>query len=461
MDYGKETIRALAGDDFGRLHWVEYRQAQHGKPTGLYLAHDKAGAVPLDNPLRGRHPTGDLEAPVLPIPFNVAEFIAFEDMAGPLGLVEQLSDEERQALRKSAPAAHALVVAVLKGPPAQHGAGPTHWTIENAAAAIAAQEGWHNEARDTLCEQMMQAARDGVLTVRHPHTGLPYRPDPVRKFYETVTPADANAWLALDPVQTLRRHGPAPVTAEPVARDASAPADELVFPLAQSLAPWFNCRLDQVPDKWRAKLEQAALPHWDDMNAAGRLSWAEQFDAQSDPAREHERNAAWQYVVRRNDLLSEQAKLEAMQPDKPSELAIRRQELARIALDLSDLESRSTAEPAATVGAPAPAPAEADVGPLPLTTGNIAFCFSGLRYTEAKWKKPLGDKPKWLEACVAIPGLQGVRETRWDPVCIGGALVRNGHVNARNVRAKFQSQPMLALWLDAWKTYEAGYIESD
>ena len=358
MDYGKETIRALAGDDFGRLHWVECRQAQQGKPTGLYLAHDKAGAVPLDNPLRGRHPTGDLEAPVLPIPFNVAEFIAFEDMAGPLGLVEQLSDEERQALRKSAPAAHALVVAVLKGPPAQHGAGPTHWTIENAAAAIAAQEGWHNEARDTLCEQMMQAARDGVLTVRHPHTGLPYRPDPVRKFYETVTPADANAWLALDLVQTLRWHGPAPVTAEPVARDASAPADELVFPLAQSLAPWFNCRLDQVPDKWRAKLEQAAFPHWDDMNAAGRLSWAEQFDAQSDPAREHERNAAWQYVVRRNDLLSEQAKLEAMQPDKPSELAIRRQELARIALELSDLESRSTAEPAATVGAPAPAEAD-------------------------------------------------------------------------------------------------------
>ena len=432
MDYGKETIRALAGDDFGRLHWVEYRQAQHGKPTGLYLAHDKAGAVPLDNPLRGRHPTGDLEAPVLPIPFNVAEFIAFEDMAGPLGLVEQLSDEERQALRKSAPAAHALVVAVLKGPPAQHGAGPTHWTIENAAAAIAVQEGWHNEARDTLCEQMMQAARDGVLTVRHPHTGLPYRPDPVRKFYETVTPADANAWLAFDPVQTLLRHGPAPVTAEPVARDASAPADEFDFPLAQSLAPWFNCRLDQVPDKWRAKLEQAAFPHWDDMNAAGRLSWAEQFDAQSDPAREHERNAAWQYVVRRNDLLSEQAKLEAMQPDKPSELAIRRQELARIALELSDLESRSTAEPAATVGAPAPAEAD-DARDAAVQMAAVAALSLAV--------EPAGDKSLTRDAMAKRAALLArFREFGGKRPCEGGKKGKHGALAALERETKIDDK---------------------
>lgn len=84
------------------------------------------------------------------------------------------------------------------------GNGPTHWTIGNAAAAIAAQEGWHEHARDTLQEQMMQAARDGTLTVRHPHTDIPYRPDPVRDFYETVTPADVNSWLARDPANSLK-----------------------------------------------------------------------------------------------------------------------------------------------------------------------------------------------------------------------------------------------------------------
>lgn len=110
---------------------------------------------------------------------------------------------------------------------------------------------------------------------------------------------------------------------------------------------------------------------------------------------------------------------------------------------------------------PVPAVVAVDDGPLPLTTGDIAFCFDGLRYTEAKWKKPLGNKPKWLVACVAISGQRGVRETRWNPVLIGGALVRAGHVAANSARARFQTKPLLAPWLDAWKTYEADYLDSD
>lgn len=100
-------------------------------------------------------------------------------------------------------------------------------------------------------------------------------------------------------------------------------------------------------------------------------------------------------------------------------------------------------------------------GPLPLTTGNIAFCFAGLGWdTEQKWKKPLGDKPKWLAACIVIPGVQGVSETRWNPVCIGAALVSRGYAPARSVRAKFQTKSLLMPWLDEWKTYEADNIET-
>lgn len=119
---------------------------------------------------------------------------------------------------------------------------------------------------------------------------------------------------------------------------------------------------------------------------------------------------------------------------------------------------------------PAPVPQDAPVGaviasggvvtdkagPVPLTTGDIAFCFAGLRWkTELAWKKPLGDKPKWLSACVAIPGARGVSETRWNPVSIGAALVRDGHVQQHSVRAKFQTMDLLKPWLEAWKTYEA------
>jgi len=111
--------------------------------------------------------------------------------------------------------------------------------------------------------------------------------------------------------------------------------------------------------------------------------------------------------------------------------------------------------PAPTTAAPEPAQVVAAAAPAPLTTRDIAFCFAGLRWDEQGWKKPLGDKPKWLAECVAIPGQRGVSETRWNPVLIGAALVEPGHLTVRQVRARFQNVPLLHPWLDAWKTYEA------
>ena len=99
-------------------------------------------------------------------------------------------------------------------------------------------------------------------------------------------------------------------------------------------------------------------------------------------------------------------------------------------------------------------------GPLPLTTGDIAFCFDGIRWNEQQWRKPLGDKPKWLQSCVAIPGQRGVSETRWNPVLMAAALVRDGHAQARSIRARFQTKPQLKDWLEAWKTYEADNFDA-
>lgn len=115
----------------------------------------------------------------------------------------------------------------------------------------------------------------------------------------------------------------------------------------------------------------------------------------------------------------------------------------------------------APVPAEKPQAAAAPAGPTPLTTGDLAFSFDGLRYSEARWKKPLGDRPKWLVAAIAVPGQRGVCETRWNPVFVGAELVRQGHVGVNSVRARFQTRPMLRPWLDAWNTYEADYLESD
>lgn len=132
-----------------------------------------------------------------------------------------------------------------------------------------------------------------------------------------------------------------------------------------------------------------------------------------------------------------------------SELKFKRECVERVA-EIINKTAQPQAEP------PAPVVVESgNNGPLPLTTGDIAFCFDGIRWNEQQWRKPLGNKPKWLQSCVAIPGQRGVSETRWNPVLIAAALVHDGHAQARSIRAKFQTKPQLKDWLEAWKTYEA------
>jgi hypothetical protein len=132
----------------------------------------------------------------------------------------------------------------------------------------------------------------------------------------------------------------------------------------------------------------------------------------------------------------------------------------RYRAQLRAAEVRPHSLPAGAAEATQPATASVEAA-QPLKTTQIAIVFDGLRYTAQQWKKPLGDKPKWLEACIAVAGEQGVRQTLWNPVLIGAALVRAGHVTARSVRARFQTQQMLKPWLEDWKTYEADNFEKD
>jgi hypothetical protein len=59
------------------------------------------------------------------------------------------------------------------------------------------------------------------------------------------------------------------------------------------------------------------------------------------------------------------------------------------------------------------------------------------------------------------PGLRGTLETRWDPVRLGAALITRKIANIRKIRALFQTKTMLQPWLEAWKTYEADYLDPD
>lgn len=135
--------------------------------------------------------------------------------------------------------------------------------------------------------------------------------------------------------------------------------------------------------------------------------------------------------------------------------------------DVHALADEYTA-PEATQAEPQEAPVAADSAsnapldaPQPVTTGDVAHAFDGLRrWNEKAWKDTLGSPPKWLEACIALRGERGKRETRWNPVLIGAALVHNGHAKANSIRARFQTKPQLQDWLEAWKTYEADNFDT-
>ena len=121
------------------------------------------------------------------------------------------------------------------------------------------------------------------------------------------------------------------------------------------------------------------------------------------------------------------------------------------------------ARPAPAQDTATPAPVVADSpsnAPLPLATGDIAFCFDGIRWNEQEWRKPLGDKPKWLQSCVVTPAQRGVSETRWNPVLIAAWLVGNGHAKQNSIRARFQTKPQPQDWLEAWRTYEADNFDT-
>lgn len=99
--------------------------------------------------------------------------------------------------------------------------------------------------------------------------------------------------------------------------------------------------------------------------------------------------------------------------------------------------------------------------PAPLTTVQMAEAFDGLRYPAGKWRKPLGNLPKWLIPSMVGRGSRGVRERTWNPVLLGAALVHKGYAKPRTVRARFQTNPLLATWQEQWKTYEADNFAAD
>lgn len=104
----------------------------------------------------------------------------------------------------------------------------------------------------------------------------------------------------------------------------------------------------------------------------------------------------------------------------------------------------------------------ANAQPRCLRTTDMAWCFAGLNgWDEDRWKKRLGDPPKWLETCREEQGSRGGRQNLWNPLLIGAALTGRNLVEWKSVRAKFQSNLQLKDWKSIWDEYERDNHEVD
>ena len=117
----QQLAPVLSFTSFGRtafmqlIRFEERRLLAHEiKPDGVYVARPDATEIRLGmTEPKAAHPTGDYDAPALPFPFTLAQFLAFEKAADAYGcgIVGQMHDDEIAALAEKSPMAYQLAMA--------------------------------------------------------------------------------------------------------------------------------------------------------------------------------------------------------------------------------------------------------------------------------------------------------------------------------------------------------------
>lgn len=140
--------------------------------------------------------------------------------------------------------------------------------------------------------------------------------------------------------------------------------------------------------------------------------------------------------------------------------------------DLADEDSAGASQDAAGCEADEEARA-GDTRLPPVSTGDIASAFDGLKWCRRDWVQNLnkGDAlAQWLERSLLVRGQPGRRDrpSKWDPLRIASSLVQDGIPAippgrcaptrtqvAQMVRERFAKTPCLVPWHREWLSHEA------
>ena len=89
---------------------------------------------------------------------------------------------------------------------------------------------------------------------------------------------------------------------------------------------------------------------------------------------------------------------------------------------------------------------------LGLTKGAVISAFEGLYFDRDKWRKYLGDPPKWLAECRVAKGNKSTSAT-WNPVLIAAALF-DKRIKINQLDAVFVH---MKDWADKWRETSASF----
>ncbi|MFZ6640314.1 hypothetical protein ACO0LL_11270 [Undibacterium sp. TC4M20W] len=385
-----------------------------------------------------------------------------------------------------------------------YGSGPQFWTIENAASEIASQQNWHQGARDSLKAQMLAAAKSLKLTTRDPHTNIQTQSAAIRDFYELVTIADVNAWLAIEGASYRWN---IVITDIDDKRDSTPNKSRSKQPflpnisLLTTISPYFESKYSELTEYLRAHVDAAFYPcpeYWDTYTRKQREAQINDYDLQYNPFRQVENKAVWWSVSMDASIwwnidsitpLHAAMLLARLNPNKETEENAHQtssdemgpEDFKRLknAFDGSLIKTKTLKEwiayarkldlkfhswildwevwleekerlQSSTINVNVVQNSSSLPG---ITKQQVITAFASLHYSAEQWGKYLASPPKWLAECRITRGSKSVRKqvSMWNPVEIAIALSDSPrNISIRKLDSVFNSNNSLKKWQEDW-----------
>lgn len=226
--------------------------------------------------------------------------------------------------------------------------------------------------------------------------------------------------------------------------------------LRELILPHINKPFDELPEKLREFVKDEFAMPWNNLSAAQRLEFAEQYDCQHDPALNEENKYWWNLYCDIDETKKKITEWELMNHQyDPVKAKIRDDKLHELHAELEVLNKRCNepftvkveTEPVATSGSVAqPAPAEKVKAARGIDKRKVMYAFQDIKWDYDHWGKNLSTPPDWLKTCRVARGDKNT-SALWNPADIGLALL-DKKIKLKKLDAVFVS---LNDWADEWR----------